>query len=212
MADTLGILGRKLGMTRVFGSDGAAIPVTVIAAGPCPVLQIKSDTTKDTYRALQIGFEPIPERKVNKPERGHQAKAGKDDFYRFLREIRLDSVDGYELGQDLTVDMFSPGEKVKVTGTSKGKGTQGPMKRWGFSGLPASHGHEKKHRAPGGIGQCAYPSKVFKGKRMAGVMGGDRVTCINVEVVDVRPADNLILLRGQVPGPKNGLVMVRKQQ
>lgn len=211
MADTLGILGRKLGMTRVFGSDGAAIPVTVIAAGPCPVLQIKSDTTKDTYSALQIGFEQIPERKVNKPERGHQAKAGKD-FYRFLRELRLESVDGYELGQDLTVDMFTPGEKVKVTGSSKGKGTQGPMKRWGFSGLPASHGHEKKHRAPGGIGQCAYPSKVFKGKRMAGVMGGNRVTCINVEVVDVRPADNLILLRGQVPGPTNGLVMVRKQQ
>ena len=211
MADTLGILGRKLGMTRVFGSDGTAIPVTVIAAGPCPVLQIKSDTTKDTYSALQIGFEQIPERKANKPERGHQVKAGKD-FYRFLREIRLESVDGYELGQDLTVDMFTPGEKVKVTGTSKGKGTQGPMRRWGFSGLGASHGHEKKHRAPGGIGQCAYPSKVFKGKRMAGVTGGDRVTCINVEVVDVRPADNLILLRGQVPGPKNGLVMVRKQQ
>jgi large subunit ribosomal protein L3 len=211
MADTLGIMGRKLGMTRIFGDDGTAIPCTVIAAGPCPVLQVKdAATTKDKYTALQIGFEEIDEKKVNKPEKGHQAKAGRD-YYRFLKELRMDSVEGYELGQDLTVEMFAPGEKVKVTGTSKGKGFQGVMKRWNFRGAPASHGHEKIHRSPGSVGMCAWPSKVFKGKKMAGQMGNRKVTCLNVEILDVRPEDNLLILKGQVPGPKNGLVLVRKQ-
>jgi large subunit ribosomal protein L3 len=211
MADQLGIMGRKIGMTRIFGDDGTSIPVTVISAGPCPVLQIKKADGGDKYSALQIGFEEIPERKANKPSIGHQAKAGKG-VHRTLRELRLDSVEEFELGQALTVEMFKPGDRVKVTGTSKGKGTQGPMKRWNFKGLPASHGHEKKHRAPGSIGQCAFPSKVFKGKRMAGHMGNERVTCLNVEVVDVRPDDNLLVLKGQVPGPKGGLVLVRKQE
>ncbi|NJB69496.1 large subunit ribosomal protein L3 [Desulfobaculum xiamenense] len=209
MAKTLGIMGRKLGMTRIFGDDGTAIPVTVIAAGPCPILQKKEDAT-DKYAALQIGFEQIEESKANKPAKGHMAKADRG-FYRNLKEIRLDSVEGYELGQDLTVEIFQPGDKVKVSGTSKGKGFQGFMKRWNFRGLPASHGAEKVHRAPGSVGQCAWPSKVFKGKKMAGQMGNKKVTCINVEVLDVRPEDNLIILKGQVPGPKNGLVMVRKQ-
>lgn len=209
MARTLGIMGRKLGMTRIFGTDGSAIPVTVISAGPCPIIQIK-DASSDTYSALQIGFDQIDEKKLNKPSNGHQAKAGKG-AYRILKELPLDDVSQYEIGQDLTVDMFKPGERVKVSGTSKGKGFQGPMKRWNFRGLPASHGHEKVHRSPGGIGQCAYPGKVFKGKRMAGQMGNKKVTCINVEVVDVRVDDNLILVKGQVPGPKNGLVLVRKQ-
>ncbi len=210
MAETLGIMGRKLGMTRIFGDDGMAIPCTVVAAGPCPILQIKDATTQDKYNALQIGFEEVNERKLTKAIKGHQAKAGRA-YYRHLKELRLEDVASYELGQDLTVEMFAPGEKVKVTGTSKGKGFQGPMKRWNFRGLPASHGHEKVHRSTGGIGQCAWPGKVFKGKKMAGQMGNKNVTCINVEIVDVRPQDNLLIIKGQVPGPKNGLVMIRKQ-
>ncbi|UIJ39458.1 50S ribosomal protein L3 [Desulfobaculum bizertense] len=209
MAKTLGIMGRKLGMTRVFSDDGTAVPVTVVAAGPCPILQ-KKEAATEKYAALQIGFEEIDEKKVTKAQKGHMAKADRG-LYRHLKEFRVDSTDGYELGQDLTVEMFQPGDKVKVSGTSKGKGFQGPMKRWNFRGLPASHGAEKVHRSPGGIGQCAWPAKVFKGKKMAGQMGNKNVTCINVEVLDVRPEDNLIILKGQVPGPKNGLVMVRKQ-
>lgn len=209
MAKTLGIMGRKLGMTRIFSDDGTAVSVTVVAAGPCPILQKKDDAT-DKYTALQIGFEEVDEKKATKPAKGHMAKADRG-CYRHLKEIRLDSVEGYELGQDLTVDMFQPGDKVKVSGTSKGKGFQGPMKRWNFRGLSSSHGVEKVHRSPGGIGQCAWPAKVFKGKKMAGQMGNRKVTCINVEVLDVRPEDNLLILKGQVPGPKNGLVMVRKQ-
>jgi len=210
MAKTLGIMGRKLGMTRVFGDDGSAVPVTVIAAGPCPVIQVKDASTKDKYAALQIGFEEVDEKKLNKPARGHQAKAGSFSF-RFLKEIRLDNVGDFEPGSEVKVDIFSPGERVKVSGTSKGKGFQGVMKRWNFRGSPASHGHEKVHRSPGGIGQCASPGKVFKGKKMPGQMGNRKVTCLNVEVVDVRVDENLLLLKGQVPGSKNGLVMVRKQ-
>jgi len=211
MANALGIMGRKLGMTRIFGADGSAIPCTVVSAGPCPILQLKdAATTKDKYTAVQIGFQEIEERKLTKPAKGHQAKAGRD-YYRHLTELRLENVEGFELGQDLTVAMFTPGEKVKVTGTSKGKGFQGPMKRWNFRGAPASHGHEKVHRSTGGIGQCAWPSKVFKGKKMAGQMGNKKVTCINVEILDVRLDDNLLILKGQVPGPKNGIIMVRKQ-
>ncbi|WP_027185838.1 50S ribosomal protein L3 [Desulfovibrio inopinatus] len=209
MAKTLGILGRKVGMTRIFGDDGTIIPVTVINAGPCPVIQIKTSET-DGYNALQLGFDEIPERKVNKPGKGHQEKAGRG-LYRELKELRLDSVDGYEIGQDITVETFVPGDKVKVTGTSKGKGFQGVMKRWNFAGLRATHGTEKAHRSGGSIGHNTEPGKVMKGKKMAGRMGGKRVTCINIEVVDVRPEDNLLLVKGQVPGSKNGLVFVRKQ-
>lgn len=209
MANRLGILGRKLGMTRVFGDDGSVIPVTVIHAGPCPVIQ-KKDVSQDKYSAVQIGFDSVEDKKLNKPDLGHQAKAGRGS-YRVLKEIRLDETEDFEVGTDITVDIFTPGDKVKVTGTSKGKGFQGPMKRWNFRGLSASHGVEKVHRSPGGIGQCADPSKVFKGKKMAGQMGNKKVTCINVEVVDVRADDNLLIVKGQVPGPKNGLVMVRKQ-
>ena len=210
MAKTLGIMGRKLGMTRIFADDGAAVPVTVIAAGPCPIIQVKDASSKDNYTALQIGFEEIDEKKLNKPMRGHQAKAGPFSF-RFLKEIRLDKVEGFEPGSAVTVDIFSPGERVKVSGTSKGKGFQGVMKRWNFRGSPASHGHEKVHRSPGGIGQCATPGRVFKGKKMAGQKGNRKVTCLNVEVIDVRADENLLLLKGQVPGSKNSLVMVHKQ-
>ncbi|MGL1861870.1 MAG: 50S ribosomal protein L3 [Pseudodesulfovibrio sp.] len=205
---TLGILGKKLGMTRIFKDDGTICPVTVIQAGPCPVMQIKT-MDKEGYNALQIGYDVIAERKVNKPMKGHMAKAGKD-LYRTLREFPLDAVDGYELGQDITVDIFAAGEKVKVTGTSKGKGFQGVMKRWNFKGSKASHGAEKVHRSPGSIGNATFPGKVWKGKKMPGQMGNARVTVSNVEIVDVRPEDNVLLVKGQIPGATGGLVMIRK--
>ena len=208
MSKTLGILGRKLGMTRIFSDDGSICPVTVVAAGPCPVMQIKT-AGKEGYNALQVGYDELPERKVNKPVKGHQAKAGKG-YFRHLKEFPLDSVEGYELGQEITVEIFAPGEKVKVTGTSKGKGFQGVMKRWNFSGLRATHGAEKVHRSPGSVGNATFPGRVFKGKKMPGQMGNARVTMTSVEVVGVRPEDNVLLIKGQVPGPKNGLVMIRK--
>jgi large subunit ribosomal protein L3 len=209
MAATLGILGRKLGMTRIFGDDGSIIPVTVIEAGPCPVTQVKTEE-KDGYNAMQIGFDTIPERKVNKPEKGHLDKAGRG-YYRVLREIRLDGPSAFEQGMDVTVDIFAPGETVKVTGTSIGKGFAGVMKRWNFAGLKKTHGTEKAHRSGGSIGNNTEPGKVMKGKKMAGHMGARTVTVMGIEVVDVRPEMNLILVKGQVPGPRNCVVMVRKQ-
>jgi large subunit ribosomal protein L3 len=209
MAKTLGILGKKLGMTRIFSEDGSVLPVTVIAAGPCPIVQIKTPE-KEGYAALQIAYGEVPERKLNKPEKGHLAKAGKG-LFKHLKELPLDKVEGYELGQALTVDIFKPGEKVKVTGRSKGKGFQGVMKRWNFSGLGGSHGVEKVHRSPGGISSNTEPSRVFKGKKMAGHMGNRTVTYTNVEIVDVRPAENVIVVKGQVPGAANGLVVIRKK-
>jgi large subunit ribosomal protein L3 len=210
MANKLGILGRKLGMTRIFADDGSVIPVTVVSAGPCPIIRIKDASEKDNYSALQVGYEPVEEKKLNKPELGHLKKAD-CGLFRTLREFSVEDLEGFEVGQDITVMIFNKGEKVKVTGTSKGKGFQGPMKRWNFAGSRASHGAEKVHRSPGGIGQCAWPGKVFKGKKMAGQMGNEKVTYKNIEIVDIRENDNIILLKGQVPGPKNGLVVVRKQ-
>lgn len=209
MSNTLGILGRKIGMSRIFGSDGMVIPVTVIQAGPCPILQIK-EAAKDGYASLQVGFQEQPARKMNKPQKGHQDKAN-SGYYRHLREFRIDSVDGYEVGQSLNLDMFTPGEKVRVTGTSKGKGFAGVMKRWGFAGSPASHGHEKVHRNAGAIGNNTKPGRVIKGKKMAGHMGARRTSYKNIEIVAVRADDNVLLVKGQIPGPKNGLVIVRKQ-
>ncbi len=209
MAATLGILGRKLGMTRIFGDDGSIIPVTVIEAGPCPVTQVKT-AEKDGYNAMQIGFDQIPERKVNKPEKGHLDKAGRG-YYRVLKEIRLDGPSAFEQGMDVTVDIFAPGETVKVTGTSIGKGFAGVMKRWNFAGLKKTHGTEKAHRSGGSIGNNTEPGKVMKGKKMAGHMGARTVTVPGIQIVDVRPEMNLILVKGQVPGPRNCVVMVRKQ-
>ncbi|OLN28754.1 LSU ribosomal protein L3p (L3e) [Desulfovibrio sp. DV] len=209
MAATLGILGRKLGMTRIFGDDGSIIPVTVIQAGPCPVTQVKNLET-DGYNAMQIGFDEIPERKVNKPMKGHLDKAARG-FFRVLKEIRLDGPVPFEQGMDVTVDIFAPGEIVKVTGTSIGKGFAGVMKRWNFSGLKKTHGTEKAHRSGGSIGHNTEPGKVMKGKKMAGHMGARTVTVPSLLVVDVRPEMNLILVKGQVPGPRNGVVVVRKQ-
>ncbi len=209
MTATLGILGRKLGMTRIFGDDGSVIPVTVIQAGPCPVTQVKT-ADKDGYNAMQLGFDQIPERKVNKPEKGHQDKAGRG-YFRVLREIRLDGPSAFEQGMDVTVDIFAAGETVKVTGTSIGKGFAGVMKRWNFAGLKKTHGTEKAHRSGGSVGNNTEPGKVMKGKKMAGHMGARTVTMMGIQVVDVRPELNLILVKGQVPGPRNGVVMVRKQ-
>ena len=196
-------------MTRVFGDDGSIIPVTVIQAGPCPVTQVKN-LEKDGYNAMQIGFDAIPERKVNKPEKGHLDKAGRG-YFRVLKDIRLDGPVPLEQGMDVTVDIFAPGEIVKVTGTSIGKGFAGVMKRWNFAGLKKTHGTEKAHRSGGSIGNNTEPGKVMKGKKMAGHMGARTVTVPSITVVDVRPEMNLILVKGQIPGPRNGVVVVRKQ-
>jgi len=209
MTATLGILGRKLGMTRIFGDDGSVIPVTVIEAGPCPVTQVKTED-KDGYHAMQLGFAQIPERKVNKPDKGHLDKAARG-YFRVLREIRLDGPSAFEQGADVTVDIFAAGETVKVTGTSIGKGFAGVMKRWNFAGLKKTHGTEKAHRSGGSVGNNTEPGKVMKGKKMAGHMGARTVTMMGIQVVDVRPELNLILVKGQVPGPRNGVVVVRKQ-
>ena len=209
MAEKMGILGRKLGMTRIFAGDGSAVPVTVIEAGPCPVTQVKT-AEKDGYNALQIAFEAAKEKHVTKPLRGHFAKAGAG-LFRTLREIRLDGPAAHEVGQTLTAELFAAGDKDKVTGTSLGKGYQGVMRRWNFKGSKDTHGCEKVHRSGGSIGNNTFPGHVFKGKKMAGQWGAERVTVQNLTVVAVRPEDNVILVRGSVPGPKNGLVLVRKQ-
>ena len=209
MAEKLGILGRKLGMTRIFASDGSAVAVTVIQAGPCPVVQVKNAET-DGYHAVQIAFGADKEKHMTKPLVGHFNKAGKG-FFRTLREIRLEDPSAFAVGDEILASIFAAGEKVRITGQSIGKGTDGVMKRWNFAGACASHGAEKVHRNAGSIGNNTEPAKVWKGKKMAGHMGDRRVTAKNLEVVAVRPEDNVILVKGAVPGPKNGLVMVRKQ-
>ncbi|HIU17658.1 MAG TPA: 50S ribosomal protein L3 [Candidatus Avidesulfovibrio excrementigallinarum] len=209
MAEKMGILGRKLGMTRIFASNGAAVAVTVIQAGPCAVTQVKT-VESDGYNAIQIGFNEAKEKHVTKPMQGHFAKAG-TALYRTLREIRLNDAPTAEVGQLLTAEVFATGDKVKVTGTSIGKGYQGRMRRWNFRGSKDTHGCEKVHRNNGSIGNNTFPGHVFKGKKMAGHWGNEVVTELNLEVVDVRPEDNVILVRGAVPGPKNGVVLVRKQ-
>ncbi|BDG62220.1 50S ribosomal protein L3 [Caldinitratiruptor microaerophilus] len=200
-----GILGRKLGMTQVFDEAGRAIPVTVIEAGPCVVVQKKTAAT-DGYDAIQVGFGDIKEKHVNRPLMGHFKKAGLPPR-RFLRELRLESVDGYEVGSEIRADIFSPGELVDVTGRSKGKGFAGGVKRHGFHRGPMAHG-SKYHRAPGSLGFRAA-ARVPKGRRLPGRMGGDRVTILGLKVVRVDPERNLLLIKGAVPGPKGSLVIVR---
>ncbi|MBD5553392.1 MAG: 50S ribosomal protein L3 [Desulfovibrio sp.] len=209
MAEKLGILGRKLGMTRIFGHDGQAIAVTVIEAGPCPVTQIKSEA-KDGYNAIQIGFDKSKAKHITKPQQGHFAKADAG-LYRKTREIRLNEAPQQKLGEELTVEMFTPGDVVKITGKSVGKGYQGRMRRWNFAGAKDSHGTEKVHRNNGSIGNNTFPGHVFKGRKMAGHWGDETVTELGLKIVDVRPEDNVILVKGTVPGPKNGVVLVRKQ-
>jgi len=201
-----GILGAKLGMTQVW-DNGRVVPVTVVQAGPCVVTQVRT-ADKDGYSAVQLAFGAIDPRKVNKPEAGHFAKSGAAPR-RNVVELRTTDASEYELGQEVTVDTFVAGQLVDVTGKTKGKGYAGVMKRHGFKGLGAGHGVERKHRSPGSIGGCATPARVFKGTRMAGRMGGVRYTVQNLSVQAVDPENNVILIRGAVPGPKNGLVLLR---
>jgi large subunit ribosomal protein L3 len=202
-----GLLGAKLGMTQVFDQNARAVPVTVIQAGPCTVTQVKSPE-RDGYAAVQLAFGDIKPKRVTKPRAGHFAKAGVEPR-RHLVELRTADAADYTLGQTLAADVFAEGDRLDVVGVSKGKGFAGVMKRHGFKGLGASHGTERKHRSPGSVGACATPSRIFKGMRMAGHMGHQRVTVLNLEVVRVDPERNLLLVKGAVPGPKRSLVMLR---
>jgi len=203
---TRGIIGRKLGMTQVYSQEGDVLPVTVIEAGPCAVVQ-KKTLGNDGYNALQLGFSQKKKNKINKPLEGH-LKKHKASPYGYLKEFRVEKVDDYQEGEKITVDAFNAGDFVDVTGISKGKGFAGVVKRWGFKGGPGAHG-SMFHRAPGSIGASAYPSRVFKGRKMPGRLGGDRVTVQNIKVIEVRPEENLILLKGAVPGFRNGVVIIR---
>jgi large subunit ribosomal protein L3 len=203
-----GILGHKLGMTQVFDSANRVVPVTVVAAGPVVVTAVRTEA-KDGYNGVQFAFGAIDPRRVNKPETGHFAKAGVTPRHH-LAELRTDDVSGYEVGQELTAgQVFEAGAEVDVTGKSKGKGTAGVMKRHGFGGLGAGHGVHRKHRSPGSIGGCSTPGRVFRGLRMAGRMGNTTVTTQNLTVQSVDADAGLILIKGAVPGPKGGLVMVK---
>ncbi len=227
-----GILGRKVGMTRVFGEDGASIPVTVVEAGPCPIVQIKT-VDKDGYTAVQLGFgrrranvNTKHKNVINKPERGHIEKAhaiqevdtdsqvderGKRWYGpRFLREIRIDDIDGLNPGDSIDVSIFSPGDFVDVTGVSKGRGFTGVIKRWGFKGGKKTHGGEQDLRRPGSIGASASPSRVVKGKKMPGRYGNKRVTVQSLAVIESDPERNLLVLKGAVPGPPNGFLIIKK--
>ena len=200
-----GFLGKKIGMSQVFREDGQVVPVTVIEAGPCSVTQIKTEQT-DGYAAVQLGFGQV--KRLNKPRSGHLKNSG---LSRYLREVRADDVTEFEVGQRIGVDIFEPGELVDVIGRSKGRGYAGVMKRHGFHGGPRTHGQSDRARAPGSIGGGTTPGKVYKGMKMPGHMGHVRVTVKNLEVVRVDPDRNLILLKGGVPGPPNGLLINRKK-
>lgn len=198
-----GLLGKKIGMTRIFTDNGEVVPVTILEVGPCYVTQVKT-VEKDGYNAVQIGFEQT--KRLNKPLRGHLRNL---PLLRYLREIRTDDVENYEVGQVLDVTLFQPGERVDVTGTSKGRGFAGAVKRHGFRGGPKTHGQSDRHRAVGSIGATTTPGRVWKGLRAPGHMGNERVTVLNLEVVKVDPERNLIAVKGAVPGPNGGLVIVR---
>ena len=204
-----GILGKKIGMTQVFTKDGKLIPVTVIEVEPNVVTQIKT-VENDGYEAIQLGTDTIREKLSNKPEMGHTKKANTEPK-RFLKEIRGVNVNEYTLGQVIGADIFEEGEIVDVTGTSKGKGFQGVVKRHGFGGVgQTTHGQHNRLRAPGSIGACSYPARVFKGTRMAGQMGNHRVTVQNLQVLKVIPEHNLLLIKGSVPGSKGSIVIIEK--
>ena len=201
-----GILGAKLGMTQVWDNN-RVVPVTVVQAGPCVVTQVRT-ADKDGYSAVQLGYGAIDPRKVNKPESGHFAKS-ESAPRRHLVELRTTDASEYSLGQEVTVETFTKGQRIDVSGKTKGKGFAGVMKRHGFHGLGAGHGVERKHRSPGSIGACATPGRVFKGVRMAGRMGGVRFTVQNLTIQAVDPENNVILVKGAIPGPKGGLVLLR---
>ena len=202
-----GVLGTKLGMSQVFDAEGRMVPVTVIEAGPCVVTAVRTPDAHG-YSAVQLGYGEIDPRRVNQPLAGHFAKAAVTPR-RYLAELRTDDATDYTLGQEVTAETFAAGDRVDVTGRSKGKGTAGVMKRHGFHGLGAAHGTQRKHRSPGSIGACATPGRVFKGVRMAGRMGGARTTTPNLTVHAVDAERGLLLIRGAVPGPKGGLILVR---
>ncbi|NLI82576.1 MAG: 50S ribosomal protein L3 [Deltaproteobacteria bacterium] len=201
------LIGRKLEMTQLFAEDGSVVPVTVVEAGPCVVTQVKT-VERDGYRALQIGFGSRKAKNVNRPMKGHLDKVGKG-YFQVLKEVRVKDVSDFEIGQDLSVDVFEVGERVDVIGTSKGKGFAGTIKRWGFQRGPAAHG-SKNIREPGSTGNATFPGRVIKGKKMPGQKGNKRVTVMGLKVVDVRPEQNLLLVRGAVPGAKNGIIFIRK--
>jgi large subunit ribosomal protein L3 len=204
---TKALVGEKVGMTQVWDGDDKVVPVTVVKVAPCRVVQVKTPEN-DGYSALQVTFGARDHRKINKPTQGHFDKAGVDAGVRLV-ELRLDDVSEYEVGQEINVDLLESGELVDVTAISKGKGFAGVMKRHGFSGQKASHGAHRIHRMPGAIGACATPSRVFRGKRMAGRMGAEKVTTLNLEVVEADPERELLLVKGSVPGPRGGVVVIR---
>ena len=202
-----GLLGKKLGMTQIFDENNHVVPVTVVEAGPCVITQIRTQET-DGYTAIQIAYGDIDPRKVKKPQAGHFNKAGVTPR-RHVAEIRMDDVSGYELGQEITANIFDGITFVDVTGITKGKGFAGGMKRHGFAGQGAGHGNQASHRRVGGIGACATPGRVFKGKRMAGRMGQDRVTTQNLKIQKIDADANLILIKGAIPGNRGGIVTVK---
>ncbi len=201
------ILGKKLGMTRYFLDEGRSVPVTILQVGPCVVVQ-KKTLAKEGYNAIQIGFEPQSENRTNKPRRGHFKRAG-TGIFRHLREVPVSDPETFELGQEIRSDFFRVGDRVQVSGLSRGRGFAGVLKRWGFSGGKNTHGC-RSHRVPGSIGCNTSPGRVVKGKKMPGRMGNARVTVKNLKVVDVRPEMDLVLIRGAVPGSPNGLVEIHR--
>jgi large subunit ribosomal protein L3 len=204
-----GLIGKKIGMTQFYNSDGNVVPVTLIQTGPCVVVQ-KKESAKDGYNALQVGFGRRKNQRLNKPEQGHLAKAGKGAF-EILKEFRLDDVSQYQVGQEIkAADLFKTGDRVDVSGTSKGHGFTGVIKRWSFAGFPGSHGTHEYFRHGGSIGNRSFPGRVRKGKKMAGHWGNERISVQNLEVVDIRPEANLILIKGAVPGARQGIVLVRQ--
>jgi len=203
-----GIIGRKIGMTRIFDENGAQVPVTVVEAGPCPVTQIKTAET-DGYASVQLGFGAQKASRASKAEAGHASKAGLETAPRILREISVEDGAAYELGQTLTVEQFEAGDRVKVTGTSKGRGFQGVVKRHGFAGRPGGHGHPMA-RNPGSLGPGTNPSRVIKGKKLPGQMGGTRSTIRNLQVVRVDGERNLLFIKGGLPGSRDSYVLITK--
>jgi large subunit ribosomal protein L3 len=204
---TKAIVGEKVGMTQVWDEQHRLVPVTVLRVVPARVVQVKT-SDRDGYSAVQVTFGQVKASRVNKPETGHFAKAGVEPGKRLV-ELRLDDTSAYSIGDAIGVDVLAAGDKIDVTAVSKGKGFAGGMKRHNFKGQGASHGNHKKHRAPGSIGACATPSRVFKGTKMAGRMGGEQVTTLNLEVVEADAERELLLVKGNVPGPRGGLVLIR---
>jgi large subunit ribosomal protein L3 len=202
------LIGRKIGMTRIFDDAGTAVPVTVVEAGPCPVIQVKT-ADRDGYEAVQLGFGQQKATRASKAELGHAVRAGLEFAPRVLREFKVTEGESYEPGQQLTVDVFSPGDSVKVTGTSKGRGFQGVVKRYGFAGRPGGHGHPMS-RNPGSLGPGTDPSRVIKGKKLPGRMGGHRVTVRNLEIVKVDADRNLLFVKGALPGTRNSTLFIAR--